>query len=170
MQIEREMLAAQKTGMEKAAHELQQQMVAAMKAQVAQMVSEEQRARAEEEAQRKALAEAAETAARERQNAAAALLEKVLMSQVSQLSTTIGGMEDINAQLSREVDAVDTVVADTSATLEAETAAWGKSNKTVEQIISESLVKNEQLVSNIEAMQAEVSVPTGCAWGRFHLC
>ena len=46
MQIEREMLAAQKTGMEKAAHELQQQMVAAMKAQVAQMVSEEQRARA----------------------------------------------------------------------------------------------------------------------------
>ena len=64
MQIEREMLAAQKTGMEKAAHELQQQMVAAMKAQVAQMVSEEQRARAEEEAQRKALAEAAETAAR----------------------------------------------------------------------------------------------------------
>ena len=76
------------------------------------------------------------------------------MSQVSQLSTTIGGMEDINDQLSREVDAVDTVVADTSATLEAETAAWGKSNKTVEQIISESLVKNEQLVSNIEAMQA----------------
>ena len=169
MQIEREMLAAQKTGMEKAAHELQQQMVAAMKAQVAQMVSEEQRARAEEEAQRKALAEAAETAARERQNAAAALLEKVLMSQVSQLSTTIGGMEDINAQLSREVDAVDTVVADTSATLEAETAAWGKSNKTVEQIISESLVKNEQLVSNIETMQTEVSVPPGCAWTCLHL-
>ena len=62
-------------------------------------------------------------------------------------------MSAVSSELSGEVEAVSTAVAEATDALEAQADAWGKSNKVVEQALVELISKNDAVAADIGGMQ-----------------